>query len=235
MSAAYNFTRSGAGDYYIEPSNLFTYIDVDGTPKNIHATVRDVAGVKLSGNLTFFRVSDERPRGGYPGCTANDMNMLAAAAETAQDYAYDAYSYLKGIRDSTPLYSFWFGVYSHGRRRIVQEKFRWMNSRRFSNYIYDCNCVDGRPDEPAYVRVYIFRSRRCKLVTDKSHDQGPMNPESSISAVPSGENLRPVPIPRLGSLSTALPTSSPLTAPLTTSAAGLGPWPWAPKIQIKRS
>ena len=41
VSAAYDFTRSGAGEYYIEPSDVFIYVDADGTPQQFHAIVRD--------------------------------------------------------------------------------------------------------------------------------------------------------------------------------------------------
>jgi len=51
VSAAYGFTRSGAGHYSIKPSNVFVYVGDDRTPKGLYAIVEVVIEVKLSGNL----------------------------------------------------------------------------------------------------------------------------------------------------------------------------------------
>ena len=61
MSTAYKFTRSGAGGYFIKPSNLFTCVDVDRTLKEFYVVVGNVARVELSGDLTASRpVYDKR-------------------------------------------------------------------------------------------------------------------------------------------------------------------------------
>lgn len=222
MSASYNFAESSAGDYLIEPSSHFTYVCADGTPKSLYATVEDVAEVKLSGNLTVSRVHDKRAA--YPGCTADNRLVLAAAASRAEEYANEAYSYLKSKSSVTPRYKLWFGHYTDARKRIVQTKFLLIASTGFSGFTYNCNCLRNseHPDWSAYVGAYVFQSW-CKSVTDKSLDQILINSGLSTSALSSGQSLKPVPIPRLEHLSTSLPTSSSTAAPTTSITAGLKP------------
>jgi len=89
VSATYNFTRSGAGHYSIEPSNLLTYVDADGTPKDIRATVEDVAKVKLSGNLAVSRAHDKRIS--YASCSYVEQVLAMTAAGNAGSYARGSY------------------------------------------------------------------------------------------------------------------------------------------------
>jgi len=52
-------TRTGAGEYIVEPSSLFTYVDANGTP-----------AFKLSGNLAVSRIHEKRassPAARLPG------------------------------------------------------------------------------------------------------------------------------------------------------------------------
>ena len=153
MSALYNFTRSGAGDYSVKPLNLFTYVDVGGTPKNLYATVEDIAEVKLSGNLVVSRVDDKRDS--YPGCTADSRLVLAATAATAQEYVNEAYSYLKAILSGTPRYSLWFGVYDVSRKSTVQDHFWHIGSNDFSSFTYNCNCPHEDQGSFAFVCACI--------------------------------------------------------------------------------
>ena len=152
VSAAYNFTRSGAGDYSIEPSDLFTYVGADGTPRNLYATVEDVAGVKLSGNLAVSRAHDKRAS--YASCSLSQQAQLMTAADNAQTYANGAFTYLKGISLGTPRYLTWFGSYVQHRKDIVQYNFGKIRSNKFSSFTYSCTCPDS--SSYAYVRAYFF-------------------------------------------------------------------------------
>ena len=154
VSSAYNFTLSGPGQYSIEPSNLFTYVDADGTLKDLHATVVDVAEVNLSGTLAVSRVHDQRT--GFIGCSANRQSQIHAAARSAQAYSRNSYRYLAGISRGTRRYTTWFGAYVTARKNTVQNNFRLINSRQFSSFTYDCTCNDR--DLYAYVCAYIFQS-----------------------------------------------------------------------------
>ena len=154
MCAAYNFTRSGAGDYTIEPSNLFTY--VDGTPKNLYATIKDIVEVKLSGNLAVSRLLHKRTT--FTNCSPISQSQLNIAASNAQKYAINAYSYIKGVLgpSSTPRYTTWFGTYTQHRKDIVQYHFGMIRSNKFSSFTYYCTCPDS--SIYSYVCVYIFQS-----------------------------------------------------------------------------
>jgi len=160
VSTVYNFTKSGSGDYSIKPSNLFTYVDPDGTPKNLYATVEDVAEVKLSGNLAVTRVHDKRA--GFLSCSAPRWSQINTAITNAEDYAELAYSHLRGISTSTTRYNTWFGNYTASRKSTVENHFRLMDSNKFSSFTYDCYCAI--PGIYAYVCAYnihpgiVFRS-----------------------------------------------------------------------------
>lgn len=155
MSTAYDFTQSGSGDYTIKPSNLFTYVDADGIPKNLYATVQDTAKVKLSGDLAS-RVHNKRAT--FNGCSVDQQSDINAAASGAQDYSKKTSAYVSGITDSTERYTTWFGEYDDGRRTTVQDHFNLINSRDFSNdFTYDCTCTDT--SVYAYVCAYISTVR----------------------------------------------------------------------------
>ena len=154
VSAAYNFTKSGSGDYSIEPSSQFTYADADGTIKDLYAIVGDVAKVKLSGNLAVSRVHDKRAT--FVSCSAPRQTQLNTAAASAQTYANAAYTYIRGISSGTNRYKTWFGTYTASRKNTVQNHFQLISSRQFSSFTYDCSCTS--PGIYAYVCAYILQS-----------------------------------------------------------------------------
>jgi peptidyl-Lys metalloendopeptidase len=154
VSAAYNFTRSGAGDYSIGPSNLFTYVGAGGTPKNLRATVEGIAAVKLSGNLAVSRVHDKRTL--FPSCSATMQSKLKTAIVNAQSLAANAYAYLVSISSGTYWYLRWFGAYDPSRLNIVRNHFELISSRDFTGFTYDCSCTTS--DYLAYVCPYILQS-----------------------------------------------------------------------------
>ena len=131
------------------------------------------------------------------------QSQLNTAAASAQTYATRAYSYLLGISSSTNRYKTWFGTYTASRKSTVQNHFRLINSDQFSSFTYDCACTD--PDTYAYVCAYIFRSRDCYSVTDRSLDQIPTSLERSTCAVLSGTLQTLALTPRLELLSTNPP------------------------------
>jgi len=151
----YNFTRSGAGAYSIEPSTLFTYVDADGTPKDIHATVEDVAKVKLSGNLAVSRVRDKRAT--LTNCKWLERVLLDDAIESAQTYASKTYSYIWGMSRDSRRYRTWFGNYNAINRIVVESHFQKINSHKFSDFTYDCSCTI--PTSAAYVCAHVLCSR----------------------------------------------------------------------------
>ena len=158
MSAAYNFTRSGAGGYFIKPSNLFTYVDAGGTLKNLHATVGDVAEIKLSGNLAVSRVHHMKRAAKFSGCSDAQQSQLNTAATNAQKYASNAFSYLAATTRGTARYTTWFGVYTTSRRDTVRSNFGSINSNQFSGFTYNCDCALSFEGYYGYVCAYTLQS-----------------------------------------------------------------------------
>ena len=180
MSAAYDFTQPGAGDYSIELFNLFTYVDAGGPPKNLHATVEDVAGVRLSHSLVPSRVYNKRAD--YHGCTVDHMLVLAAAAVGAQGYADEAYTYLKASR------ALWCDTISGSVHTMLLARRPSRTSLgRFLDFSHDCATyipLPGVQNTSTFACVCIFQSS-CKSGTNKSLDQFPII--SELSALPSGK------------------------------------------------
>ena len=204
MSAAYDFSRSCAGDYSIEPSRRFTYVDADGTPRDLYATIEDIAKVKLSGNLaTPWHVHEKRTV--WLGCSSKEKAMIRAAYTKAKEYATEAAGYLEGISAGTNRYETWFGAYHPVRKAIVQEHFEKVRDSRFRKYTFDCIACKDTIDF-ARVGMYIFRWWDCYSVTNNLPDQSTKTPERSSSALPSGTWNLPVSCPRLERLFTRLPT-----------------------------
>lgn len=147
VSAAYNFTQSGAGGYSIQPSNLFTYVDSDGTPNNLLANVEDAASVELSGNLAV--TYGYTKRASFNNCSSTMQSQADAAAVSAQDYAGSAYSYISDISSGTTRYTTWFGAYDSIRKSTVQSHYQSISSHQYSSFTFDCTCTET--DLYAYV------------------------------------------------------------------------------------
>ena len=141
MTKAYDFTKSGTGEYSVEPSNRFTIIGADGTPKDIYATVGKSAKVKLTGGLPASRVHNKRAT--YDSCSTDQQSQLETAADDAQTYANDTYSYIANISNGTARYTTWFGEYDEDLKSIVENHFDLINANDFSsNFTYDCSCTE---------------------------------------------------------------------------------------------
>ncbi|KAI8981241.1 peptidyl-Lys metalloendopeptidase [Trametes punicea] len=154
LSAAYNFTHSGAGKYTIEPSNLFHYVDPETQePKEIRAnTGAHVATV--SGKLAVARPTPAvTKREHYHGCSPSEEQAVAAAAPAAQTYVAHALAYLENHTGPTPRYTTWFGAYTTERHSIVRTHFTHMDGNDFSSFTYDCSC------DVASAYAYVYPDR----------------------------------------------------------------------------
>ena len=154
MTKAYDFTKSGTGEYSVEPSNLFTIVDADGTLKDIYATVWNTAKVKLSGDLPVPRVHDKRTT--FGSCSSKQQSQLEAAVDKADNYAAIAYNYIADISSGTTRYTTWFGEYDGVRKNTIDQHFESIDAKGFSELTYDCTCTDT--DTLAYVGVYTSRA-----------------------------------------------------------------------------
>ena len=143
MSAAYNFTRSGGGGYSIKPSNRFTYVDGDGTLKDLYATVGDVARVKLSGDLDISPPISYT-RGRFLGCSADEVTALITSTLDAGVIVQRAIQYLAGLTVGTPRYTVWFGVYVFDRKEAVRALYARIDACKMRTFTFVCTCRDPR-------------------------------------------------------------------------------------------
>ena len=213
------------------PLSLFTYVDVHGTPKDLYATVEDVAVVKLTGNLAVPRVNSKRAT--FNSCSPTAQSQLNTAATSAQTLAFNAYAYAMAISSGTYWYTRWFGAYDSSRLNTVRSHFELIVGHDFSTFTYDCSCT--RSDWFTYIGPYIFQLWDCYLVTDRSLDQNPTSLERSGSALASGVPPTPVPIPRPEHSSVRLSTGPRAVVPSTTLMVSLLPWRWLEKTHLKPS
>ena len=158
MSAAYDFTRSGAGGYSIKPSNLFTYVGAGGTLKNLYAAIEGVAEVKLSGDLAISRRAYGRREGiVFTDCTWGEAESIFEAAVWGDDYIQDAYFYLEPITSATPRYTYWFGPYTQPRKETVLDIFKRLFLNSLQSFHYICHDELCTPTRDAMAGACIFQ------------------------------------------------------------------------------
>ncbi|KAH9858230.1 peptidyl-Lys metalloendopeptidase [Lenzites betulinus] len=155
LSAAYNFTSSGATTYTVEPANLFHFVDPSTNEAvEIRADAEaHVADVK--GKLAVPRPTPTlAKRATYNGCTTAQKSALALAAPAAQSYAAAAHTYLSANTASTTRYTTWFGAYTAARHTTVLTHFANLDGNSYAGYTYDCTCTEA--DTYAYVYPDTF-------------------------------------------------------------------------------
>lgn len=90
MSAAYNLTLSGEGQYDIEANNLFHVVDANNAIVPVYAEA-EAHSAKVQGKLAVAP-STLAKRISYNGCSSSQQSQLVTAASNAQSYAAGAYS-----------------------------------------------------------------------------------------------------------------------------------------------
>ena len=139
-------------------------------PKDLYATIEDVAEVNLSGTLAVSRVHDKRAN--YNGCASHRQQAINYAAANAQNYASESYSYLLSMPTSlsgTRRYNTWFGTPYANDKYTAETIFKAISSHQFSNFTYDC--TRNKPDVSAYVCAYNFQSSSYYSTAKKSFDR----------------------------------------------------------------
>lgn len=93
VSAAYNFTLPGEGNYTVEASNLFHYVDPEtNEPVEIRAN-SDTHVAAVSGRLAVARHTPALgKRATFNGCSSSQQSAINAATPAAQTYAANALS-----------------------------------------------------------------------------------------------------------------------------------------------
>ncbi|KIY71307.1 zincin [Cylindrobasidium torrendii FP15055 ss-10] len=144
LGEAYNFTLSGESSYNIKASNVFQIVDDAGAVSTIEADTADAThAAALTGALSFARPSLSK-RIKYSGCSSTQQTQVKTAASSANTYAANAVSYLKGISASTTRYAYWFGAYTASRKSTVQSHYTNIASYDYTvDYTFDCSCSDA--------------------------------------------------------------------------------------------
>ena len=163
VSAAYDFIQSDAGVYSVEPSNLFTHVDANGTPQDLRATVDGIAKIKLSRDLAFYWPGKGKGReknATFHGCSESQQTEINLAAAAAEKAIAETYSYIKKLKRSTNRYTTWYGTYDAFRKGIVEKHWKNMSTNRrtrLSIHTYNCGGKPERDTTIAWVGMCIFQ------------------------------------------------------------------------------
>ncbi|KAF8602197.1 zincin [Ceratobasidium sp. AG-I] len=163
LAGLYNFTNIGAGEFEVNASNKFIYVNSLGELVVIEATIQ-TAKIKVSGQLASSKFSQMpttyglKKRIAYVGCTSARQTLLATAASTSNSYVAAASSYLAQITSGTVRYTTWFGTYTATKSNLVRSVYNKVGTDA-SSTTYDCTCTDsgtyayGYPDQPGYIYI----------------------------------------------------------------------------------
>ncbi|KZV90495.1 peptidyl-Lys metalloendopeptidase [Exidia glandulosa HHB12029] len=140
LAEAYDFTRSGAGTYSIEPASSAFLISTASGIQEIYAdTLAHTA--RISGTLAVERPAVSK-RATFVGCSSSRQTLINTAATNAQSYAAESYAYLTNHTSSTTRYTTWFGTYTDARHTTVTTHYSNLSSRSYASYTYDCTCTE---------------------------------------------------------------------------------------------
>ncbi|TRM66498.1 hypothetical protein BD626DRAFT_451525 [Schizophyllum amplum] len=139
LSAAYNFTQSGADAYTFDTAKTLYHFTDDGAIVPIEATT-EVHSAKLQGKLVAPRVSLAK-RASYNGCSSTRQSQIVSAISAAENYLSGATSYLSSHTSSTSRYTTWFGTYSSSRHSTVLSHYTKISGNDYSSFTFDCTCT----------------------------------------------------------------------------------------------
>jgi peptidyl-Lys metalloendopeptidase len=143
VSAAYNFTNSGAGRYSFEPDTLFNIVNADGSIAPMHADLADAHVAHVDGVLAVPRGHALRRRATYNGCSSSEQTSLKSAASAGNSYASGAASYASAHTASTTRFTTWFGTYTSSRHSTVLSHYTKISSHDMTAYQFDCTCTES--------------------------------------------------------------------------------------------
>ncbi|KAH8822266.1 peptidyl-Lys metalloendopeptidase [Flagelloscypha sp. PMI_526] len=142
LNEAYNFTKSGGGNFTIAPRDI-SFLVVDEQAKTIQpiplrASIQTILHTAVLGTYApIFRPfipGHEK----YVGCSADQKVIIKSAAIGARDLSTFALSYIASITTGTPRYTTWFGTYDSTRRGTVLSHFKALGGSDFLGFTYDC-------------------------------------------------------------------------------------------------
>ncbi|CAE6462701.1 unnamed protein product, partial [Rhizoctonia solani] len=195
LTEAYDFTRTGPGEYCFKTYSRFYHVDESGNIVVIDAeassarfeVTRGLARPrKISFNrLNSFAVNSQMLQS---GCTADQQNVIIEAATYADQYISNALTYLQSINGNTPRYQTWFGIYEPQQAETVKSHYANSVGRAMTS-AYDCmpdSCRDGAiayvwPQQPGVIHFcawfwsrppYGSNSKAGTIIHELSHFTG---------------------------------------------------------------
>ncbi|CAE6412706.1 unnamed protein product [Rhizoctonia solani] len=161
LAGVYNFTNTGAGEFKIDASNVFQYIDSNGKLAKIEAT-SESKKFGITGNLGLPKIQARSlgKRVSYVGCSSTRQSQINSAVTAANNYVSGASTYLASVTStaSKPRYTTWFGTYNANRLSTVRSHFSLIGTDA-SSTTYDCSTCTMS----AYAYVYANQPGRIYL------------------------------------------------------------------------
>ncbi|CEL51596.1 peptidyl-Lys metalloendopeptidase [Rhizoctonia solani AG-1 IB] len=165
LAGVYNFTSTGAGEFKIDASNVFQYVDASGKLSTIEAASESkkfgISGSLVSTQgLPKIQSRSLSKRVSYVGCSSARQSQIASAVTAANNYVSGASTYLASVTStaSKPRYTTWFGTYNANRLSTVRSHFSLIGTDA-SSTTYDCSTCTMS----AYAYVYANQPGRVYL------------------------------------------------------------------------
>ncbi|KAF8682673.1 peptidyl-Lys metalloendopeptidase [Rhizoctonia solani] len=161
LAGVYNFTSTGPGQFKIDASDVFQYVDAAGKLATIKAS-SESKRFGISGNLGLPKIQTRSlsKRVSYVGCSSTRQSQIASAVTAANNYVSGANTYLASVTStaSKPRYTTWFGTYNANRLSTVRSHFSLIGTDA-SSTTYDCSTCTMN----AYAYVYANQPGRVYL------------------------------------------------------------------------
>ncbi|KAH7341105.1 hypothetical protein B0J17DRAFT_716261 [Rhizoctonia solani] len=161
LAGVYNFTNTGAGEFKIDASNVFQYVDASGKLATIEAT-SESKKFGITGNLGLPKIQTRSlgKRVAFVGCSSTRQSQINSAVTAANNYVSGASTYLASVTStaSKPRYTTWFGTYNANRLSTVRSHFSLIGTDA-SSTTYDCSTCTMN----AYAYVYANQPGRVYL------------------------------------------------------------------------
>ena len=140
-------------------------------PKDLYATVGDIAKVKLSGDLSVSGHVHNKRDPTFPSCEPWEATDLLQAIRSVQPRAAEARQHLINVWSQatvTRRFSIWFGEFISEYRSDIELVLWWMSDPLlFKRVSFTCIAGNGGNTGPIYsIGKYIFRRWDRHSVTD---------------------------------------------------------------------
>ena len=130
-------------------------------PKDLYATVGDIAKVKLSGNPGISGCVHNKRDPTFRGCELWQVQDLKLAIDSIRPRTIEARHHLNQVLSQntvTPRYRTWFGEFYHQYRVDIGIALWWISDPNlFDEVKFTCLRGNGGDTGPIYFGKYIFQ------------------------------------------------------------------------------